>query len=332
MRDRLGHVPALDGLRGVAVLLVVTAHAFPHGPFQGGVLGVDLFFVLSGYLITSLLLDEWRHGGAVSLSRFYGRRARRLLPALALLLVAFFLFEEARGHPWHGVGSAILGGGYLMNLVEAVGFTPDPHLTHLWSLAQEEQFYIIWPGLLVVLLARWRERTVAGIIAGLIVAICIERAVLAVTGSSATRLWIAPDTHGDAILFGCAAALLRPRLPRRAVLAAAVTAATVVATFRIHSVTLIPIGLPVFAAAAAVLVAGARGRFIEWKPLRATGRISYSLYLWHYPLIVLLGLPGVPIAFAATWASTRFVEEPIRRRRGRRSAGLEPAVSPSAAS
>ena len=168
---RLGHVPALDGLRGVAVAAVVAYHAF--GWPRGGWIGVHLFFVLSGFLITTLLLE----GRSRSLRDFYARRARRLLPALVALLLAYMAIAALRGG--NGLGAVARYGAYTGNAYEA--FRPGASerldgLNHLWSLAQEEQFYLVWPALL--LLVR-KARRQARILVAAAIALMLYRLGLA---------------------------------------------------------------------------------------------------------------------------------------------------------
>src|SRR5688572_4557652 len=163
----LGYRPYLDGVRGVAILLVLVCH-IPNLPLQGGFIGVDLFFVLSGFLITSLLLEEWRATGNVSLGAFYARRALRLVPALLLVLGAAVLLSELResrtaaNATWT---SALMTLFYSANWFLAYGAYPRKELSATWSLSVEEQFYLLWPLLLLVMLRlRCSRRTMAGVV------------------------------------------------------------------------------------------------------------------------------------------------------------------------
>jgi peptidoglycan/LPS O-acetylase OafA/YrhL len=210
----LGYEPALDGVRGVAVLAVVGYHA-AYLP-RDGPLGVDIFFVLSGFLITTLLLQEWHENGSISLRLFFARRALRLFPALAVMLAVFVASNVAlclsgylsRGYFHQSVKSAALGVFYVSNIARA-WFSPDPMvpaLGHLWSLAMEEQFYLLWPIALVVLLRSGaRERTVLKVLALLLALVAVYRIGLTIAGRSDNRLFYAPDTHFDPILVGCLA-------------------------------------------------------------------------------------------------------------------------------
>ena len=211
--------PALDGLRGVAVAAVVVNHLRPHA-LPGGWLGVDIFFVLSGYLITTLLLREHEQRGRLDLGRFYSRRARRLLPALFLLLgvvavVARFSPDEPGFTGLRGDGFAALG--YVANWrFIATGasyfntFAPSP-LRHLWSLAVEEQFYLLWPLVLILVLRRHGPRAVGVTAVVLALASATAMAVMYGSGAHISRIYFGTDTHAHSVLIGCALAAIGPR-------------------------------------------------------------------------------------------------------------------------
>jgi peptidoglycan/LPS O-acetylase OafA/YrhL len=322
--QRLGRVPALDGVRGIAILLVVAVHA--TGYPRGGHLGVDLFFVLSGFLITTLLLEERANTGRISLRRFYARRARRLLPALALLLLTYLAIDAAKGH--NGLRTVALAGLYFGNAVQALSnVNPLAHsgLEHLWSLAEEEQFYLIWP--LVLPFVAMRRRPLRALILVLAL-LAVYRLGLGLLGASHHRLYNGPDTHADGLLAGAAIAFLRQRQTGLAVsgsLAAVGLAVGVgAATLREPSAAWDVFGLPFAEAACAVVLVAALTlpawtAVASWSPLRWFGRISYSLYLWHYMLIWAFGWQLRPVAallaVVVAYASTRWIEEPIRRYR-----------------
>jgi peptidoglycan/LPS O-acetylase OafA/YrhL len=217
---RLPYLPGLDGMRALAVIAVLLYHAgLPWIP--GGFLGVEVFFVLSGYLITSLLLAEWRAKGSVELKLFWLRRARRLLPALYLLVVVtlsyavLFLPEEVAGLR----SDALAAFGYATNwylifghesYFEAVG--RPSLLNHLWSLAVEEQFYLVWPVLFWVGIsfgaARWRHRRVfVGALGGAALSVLLL-AILYVPGADPSRLYYGTDTRAAGLLIGAALALV----------------------------------------------------------------------------------------------------------------------------
>src|SRR4051812_42278396 len=174
--SKLGHVPALDGLRGIAIAIVVGYHAF--GFPLGGWLGVDLFFVLSGFLITTLLLEEHDRTGRVSLRAFYVRRARRLLPALGAVLALIAVVGPLYYSP--GLLASIVASGlYAANIVRGFGqsdFLNATPAAHLWSLAQEEQFYVLWPIALIWFRRRLTERRLMSLLAAGFIALVLYRA------------------------------------------------------------------------------------------------------------------------------------------------------------
>jgi peptidoglycan/LPS O-acetylase OafA/YrhL len=328
----LGHVPALDGLRGVAILLVLGFHS---GLVRGGWLGVDLFFVLSGFLITSLLLGEWA-GRTISLRSFYRRRACRLLPALVAMVAVYLgvvlVFGDAAGRR-ASLESALLGLTYTMNIHNMLVGTgsPDPVINHLWSLATEEQFYLVWPPLLLLLLSRsvHGKKLLACVVGG---------AAIAAVGSHWTI------TYWDALLMGCAAGVLFtnglvPHIPKL-VWELALVVALWLALFMVEGpATNAPV-VTVFALAGSIAVLAAAtspgswlARVLGLQPLRYVGRISYGLYIWHHPLFALLGWRlGLPAAFATAILSFRYIEQPfLRRRTGRSPLGRVPRAIPSPA-
>lgn len=355
----LGYRPALDGLRALAVVLVVLQHTgdflvsqdgprLTGGPFvPGGFLGVDLFFVLSGFLITALLLEERRDRGSVAYGAFYERRALRLLPALGVLLVSTTVYVAITDGPLRdhlrGVVAAAL---YVWNwaVVADVAVGDFGH-GHLWSLAVEEQFYLLWPVLLMgaVALTARRPAMLAGV--------CLAGAALAATarwvvadGGGVGDAYVRTDTRADALLLGAAVAVAfvrRGRLPRWTATAAPVAAGSLVAlaaTTAFVDEWLYRGGLTVVALICAVLVSGAvvggsvLHRVLVWPPVVRLGTLSYTLYLLHYPVFEgvheQLGeqpaLVRVGVAWGlsamATLACHRWVERPflhIKNRRGR---------------
>jgi peptidoglycan/LPS O-acetylase OafA/YrhL len=206
------HRPELDGLRGIAILVVLAAHTgVPGFADGGGGAGVTLFFVLSGFLITSLLLAEKSRYGRVDLRAFYVRRALRLFPALAAALIVVALLAVTGLMPQDarvGVDYRIVLAGvvcYVANWVWVAG-QPIGMLSHTWSLAVEEQFYILWPALLLLGL-RLGRRWFAMIVLLLIFADIPYRLILDLNGGFA-HVFVGTDTRGDALLFGCVLALL----------------------------------------------------------------------------------------------------------------------------
>ena len=343
------HIPALDGLRGVAVIGVLLFHT---GHLSGGFLGVDLFFVLSGYLITDLLLREIRATGNVSLGRFLGRRIRRLLPALAVLLISVTLPAWAFGPP-DMVRTTLADGPWVqLNVLnwhliaESAGywdaFGSARVFEHLWSIAVEEQFYLVWPVLLLVAARLFSapDRWVAGIAAtgsalSLVLMICL------VDPADPTRVYIGTDTRAFSVLVGALVATppVRDALVRgvdRWAGAALVVSALGLGVSWIlvdgtTSSWLFTGGLFAHSSVAAVLIAVTAhaprtivARVLACRPLRWTGLVSYSLYLWHWPVIVLLsrevtGLHGwtwtllvSAVSIGAAALSKYLVEDPVR--------------------
>jgi peptidoglycan/LPS O-acetylase OafA/YrhL len=327
---RLGYVPALDGIRGIAIALVVAGHFFGIPP--GGLVGVDLFFVLSGFLITTLILDELDARGRLSIRRFYERRARRLLPALFVMLAVYVIVLAARGHD--GLNTAALGGLYIGNIVQAFNLAPIRHsaLLHLWSLAEEEQFYLVWPLLLVVLV---RARRAFTWLVTLLALLIVYRIALVASNPSWLRVYYSPDTHSDGLVFGAVLAMLRVRKGAFAVPEWAgqvgVAALTLGAFFGSLSVKWMAFGLPAFELGLVFLLAAAvsgtaLARCLASRPLVGLGKVSYSLYLWHAPVWFAVadtlhlsnlptGLVSLPLALACAAASYHWVEQPFRRRR-----------------
>lgn len=345
-----GHRPDLDGLRAVAVVPVVLFHAgLPVVP--GGFVGVDVFFVLSGYLITRLIRTELE-AGSFSLARFYERRARRILPALfvviASCLVAGWFRLLPRGFE-DLAGSAIAALFSISNIWAwqeagdyfgtAAELTP---LLHTWSLGVEEQFYIAFP-VLVLALWRWQRKSVVPAIIVLTLA-SFAVSTAASSQSPSAAFFLTPSRAwelgiGALLAFAPVAAGAQPW--RREVMAIGGLAAIAAAVLTFDANTTFPgfaAALPCLGAAA-VIHAGIGGpsrvsRVLSARPLVFIGLISYSLYLWHWPLLAFtreqLGTLDLPFSTAALAVSAAvvlaaiswvLVETPIRRRRSRRPAG-----------
>ena len=340
---RLSHVPALDGLRGIAVLLVVAVH-LPNvdhgllGHLPRGFLGVDLFFVLSGFLITALLLRE-NEGSGVRFRRFYQRRALRLFPALFALIIAYAIYA-AISNIHHAVVGMLLSMVFYFSNWRAVyagaHAVTTPGLGHMWSLAVEEQFYMIWPIVLVLFFGmRRRLRSVVPLLTVLIAVIAIRRAMMFYAGTPWLYLYIRTDTRADSLLVGALLAILwvRRKTPTRYLGIAACCAAAVFA-WCLRLIANDPFfykgGYTIVAVCCAVmLLAVIEGNWFakpfEWAPLRAIGRVSYGLYLWHFPVFTVVdrygqGIPGAPrillalvSAAAFTVASWYLIERPFLR-------------------
>ena len=368
-------LPGLDGLRAIAVLLVIVYHFWPT-VLPGGMIGVDIFFVISGFLITSLLLREGALNGRIALGSFWVRRARRLLPAIALMILVL------------GPVSLIVGGDIQVNLgrqlLGAATFSSNwisifagndyfaqtsPELfTNFWSLAVEEQFYVLWPLLIVasglLLGRRWRHFSaimVLGILTSLGVA-----AFLLMNGTPISRIYYGTDTHLYGLLLGALLAFARPwslypPMGKKALYRVAqpfgLIAFTRVMVSWLSLFALIPYAILVPESAPGAIPWGLFGasllalgviqgmlpdmlagasealrRLLNFAPLRWVGERSYGLYLWHWPLAVVmhyvLGADRSPLVnvgvlvatFAIAEMSSRWIETPIRRRGFRESA------------
>lgn len=342
--------PGLDGIRAVAVLGVMAYHE-PNIELAGGFLGVDLFFVLSGFLITGLLLDERLRTGSVSLRDFWNRRARRLLPALAVLLLAVvvattFIGDVAQRRDLPGgVLSAIL---YVSNwnLIAHQQsyfdqFQSLSPLQHLWSLAIEEQFYVVWPLVAIACLARSRRLLI--VVSALATVASVVLMAHFLGDGDPSRSYYGTDTRAFALLIGALGAMflwhVRPA-GRRAQLAGIlglVGLALAYALVADHDRWMYRGGFVAFALLALAVIVLASGdtivsRIMGHPILRKIGFLSYALYLWHWPIRVLitdsrLGLPdsgagevaGVLIrlglTFGAAWLSMATVERWFRRSR-----------------
>lgn len=317
MTDR-GRVPALDGLRGVAILGVLAYHG---GWLPGGQHGVDVFFVLSGYLITGLLLAE------PPLRTFYRRRVARLAPALLAALLVASLVLLAHGQAGQALTVALGGGLYVGNYLswlQPFGLSLGM-MGVLWSLAVEEQFYLLWP-----LLLR-RLRRPLPVVSGLFAASTLWRIVLVAQGHTA-HVYFGTDTRAAALLLGALVALWKPRLtmpgPTAAVAAVGVVAALAVQAERPFAFLL---AMTVAECSTALLVVAltapsATRTALESRPLVACGRVSYGLYLYANVTLLLLGHQAweplsarmialwLPLTFAVAFASFRWLEQPARRR------------------
>ncbi|HEY3668468.1 MAG TPA: acyltransferase, partial [Polyangiaceae bacterium] len=346
---RMRHVPALDGLRGIALLGVLLFHA--NGALPGGYLGVDLFFVLSGYLITSLLLAEQRQTGRIALSAFWVRRARRLFPALLSLMPAIAIYGRYFAKPDELASlraQALATLSYIANwqsIFEHKSYwqlfsAPSP-LEHTWSLSIEEQFYVFWPLLLTLLLHRYSTRALLAV-SVFLSALSAAAMWLLFNPENTTRVYLGTDTRMAGILAGAAlAVVLRPEqsfgaratrlldgLGAFALLGLGVAWCTLAGSSPLlyhGGFWLSELGALVLIACA---VAGSQSwvaRALSFRPFRLLGTISYGVYLWHWPVNVflspervhlhgfLLHLLHFSVTLAIAIASYRFLEQPIRR-------------------
>ncbi len=345
-----GYYPSLTGLRGVAIALVVAFHLGLPLP-GGGVVGVTLFFVLSGFLITSLIVAEITRTGHLDLVAFYVRRARRLLPPLFTIVGLFALLEAASGTLASTAGNDVLALSYVSNWARAAG-DPMGLWNHTWSLAIEEQFYLVWPMVFLVALRLGcgRSRGLVAVVAGAALASALLRLVLVANGIGSDRIYFGSDTRAEAILLGSAVALVRHH--GRAWIVpdwlgvvgfAGLMAASVVGS---NSIDLWPAAsYSIIAMTACAAVLGGLGRnhlagALASRPLTWLGDRSYSLYLWHVPVIMVSAslLPQAPllpraavvlaVSLALSSVSYLMVE---RRFRARRSGAPQVRVLPKLA-
>jgi peptidoglycan/LPS O-acetylase OafA/YrhL/lysophospholipase L1-like esterase len=353
-RRGLRYMPALDGMRAFAVVAVLLYHGGVSWA-RGGYFGVDAFFVISGFLITSLLLAEWRENSGINFKQFWARRARRLLPALALVLVVVAIYAARAAQPieLHQLRrDSYATIAYVANWSQIFShqsyfeqFAAPSALKHTWSLAIEEQFYLLWPLIVFAALrvARGSKRILLAGCAVLAVASAVEMAVLYHPGQDPSRVYYGTDTRAQSLLIGAILAILLTRRPeirsyaaRRTLhigaSAAVVTLAVIWSQTSEGNAWQYRGGFALAAVLVGVVIAGVTqpsdpgrlGRFFALPPLRAIGIISYGLYLWHWPLYVFLspdrtGLSGISLltvrlvaTFAVAIASYYLVEKPIR--------------------
>lgn len=353
------YMPGLDGLRAIAVLAVIAYH-LGFGWASGGLLGVGIFFTLSGYLITDILLTQW-DDGRLRLANFWLRRARRLLPALFLMLIIVTLWVALadRSRLSELRGEAISAAVYVNNWWQIsqhmsyfARFGPPSPLSHLWSLAVEEQFYLLWPWLLLagVHFVRERRRPVrirprlAGVTLILAAVSAIEMALLFHPTFDATRIYDGTDTRAFGLLFGAALAMIWPS--RDLTSRVSLEARTILDVLGVIGLVMIGLlvwrtnqysaflyhgGIVLLSIATVLVITAAAhpasrvGRAMGWEPLRWIGVRSYAIYLWHEPIIVLTtpvlnrgtnplrSALQVAATFAVAALSWRYVEDPIRK-------------------
>ncbi|MFN2501635.1 MAG: acyltransferase family protein [Pyrinomonadaceae bacterium] len=295
-----GYLPELDGLRGIAILLVLFHHA--GGPLiNGGQIGVDVFFVLSGFLITTLLWQEHEKYGHISLKNFFIRRVLRLMPALTLLLSvfgAYIIATKSGGELKDSAFSMLYALLYVSDFALALGYSDLGALSHTWSLAIEEHFYLLYPPILVFFLAKKMSRSaIFHVFAGLMVVIAVNRLYLwGPTPGEVSRVFYGFDTHADGLMVGCLLGLSLSwgRLPPvkwYLSLAAGICLFFAIAFLKWDS-SIYAYGLPIINLSTAFVIAYAVTSRPAWlannKPLVWIGRISYGLYLWHHLIFIVV--------------------------------------------
>ena len=354
------YLPSIDSLRALAVLAVIIYHVDVNY-LPGGFLGVDLFFVLSGYLISSLIIKEYRKTGSLNLYNFYIRRARRLLPAVYFMitvgLVVMVLFNEVLLRKSHL--DAIFGYIYSSNwwyifhkLDYFDSFGAQSPFKHLWSLAIEEQFYMIFP--LLFLLVNGKKKSKDGtyklnknflyVVLGLILVSLIAH-ILLFDINNISRIYFGTDTRAFSLLIGVVGAILYPMeklhakvTPQQNIMYSVVSLVSIATLITVmiytseYNTWLYRGGFLLVAILGLIVIISSgkqhtlMSRLLSFKPVVFIGKISYSLYLWHFPVLVLttpvseIGNPNiifvilrVILTFALATASYVFVETPIRK-------------------
>ncbi len=360
-RNLPAHVVGLDGVRGVAVLLVFISHFhwilspdllftkvtpwhFINRTFEAGFMGVDIFFVLSGFLITSLIMKDRSTNQKNLFKRFYKRRALRLLPALYALLIADFFVSRWENFPgdiqWRTTWHALL---FLnnWNIVNNFGKAQND-LGHLWSLGIEEQFYLIWP-LTIWLLAKLKisSKMMIPLILFASLVVMAHRTSLWNDGTSWIILYIRTDTRLDSLLIGAMFAYVyrHYQVPSK-ILNSVATLSFIgliyIKYFLDKSPFRFEMGWTIIALLAGfIILSVAEGAFFvqkvfTWRPLTMIGKVSYGLYLWHMPIFLLFGrhvtsgsrplrlLIGIILASVVTSLSWFFIEKPFLNLKNRR--------------
>ncbi|MHB8498878.1 MAG: acyltransferase family protein [Acidimicrobiales bacterium] len=346
----LGRAPSLDGFRAIAVLIVFASHVEVFLPIAsllvvpGGTVGLEPFFVLSGFLITALLLKEQAKTGSIKRWAFYKRRIVRLLPPLALLLIANVILAFAT-HAWdrQQINSLLSVTFYYSNYY--VARSPNafcanlaPGYQHLWSLSFEEQFYLVWPWIVILVLTlKRRLSTVVVILLSAIAVVGIHRGLAYQGVQSWCYLFHATEDRADALLWGCIAAHLwvRNRVPERALKIAVWPAALFLLLCLPFSNLTGPFlyrgGFDLIDLASAILLLALLDnqwlgrRVFEWKPLVKLGLVAYGFYLWHLTVFYVMShvdhgwndILRVVVAFAATIFMTLvswfLLERPLQR-------------------
>jgi peptidoglycan/LPS O-acetylase OafA/YrhL len=320
-------IVGLDGLRALSIALVLADHAAGNR-FQGGGVGVAVFFVLSGYLITSLLAAEYAQNNRIQLRLFYGRRALRLWPALLAMLVVTVALGASKMH-------ALVAGLYFTDITDVFNRGASPY-GHTWSLGVEEQFYLFWPLALAYLVGRTRRTLAIALSAGIAFSIlgCAVWTWQSIETTGAIGVGVYnPIWQGHGLLIGCLLALLgrEIRIPRAQATAMVAGAGIVLValigswTADKHVAVAWNVTTELLAAILIVALRDVTSGVYTWPPAVWMGQRSYAIYLWHLPLMILLAERGVPhfaavgivLAFAAAEVSARLVEKPFLKLKGR---------------
>jgi peptidoglycan/LPS O-acetylase OafA/YrhL len=325
--NRLSYIPSLDGIRAFSITSVILYHSFPNY-FPGGWIGVDVFFVLSGYLITTILQKDIVNFRKNAIKMFYISRILRILPPFFLMIALLLPISLLAGI---GIGtyvrSSIVAGMFVMNWNRAFDIWPQSLVAHSWSLAIEEQFYIIWPVVLIFLRSRNSRRwAIAAILT-----VVIWRCFLVLNGESFERTYNGFDTHVDGLLIGGAMALAPLSLGTQKIIGSfaiiyIILLICIMLSLPLYSIPAQTFGFTAASILGASIIISAQhspslSKIMSNRVVVYLGKISYSLYLWHYPfLIVFLNnvsqkyamLYIVP-ATAFAMISFHLVEQPISR-------------------
>lgn len=327
----LAYMPSVDGLRALAVASVVLIHVFPTTTYPGEV-GVDVFFVISGFLITLILMRSIERTQTIDLIRFYKNRMLRLYPPM-LVVVGFVIVIGLL--PGSSLTGALLSGGVTLAYVSNIYMTVTGNwlgdLSHTWSLAAEEQFYLVWPAVLLLFARRGLRARRLGI--GLVVVGALMAAAWLATGDETP---FNPLTRGFGLVVGCAAALLTQRnrwfSRRLSIVGIAVMAVTLAAAslgLVSHTVsTLLIVASVVWVILDLAHAPHSIAPWLEARPVVYVGLISYEIYLWHYPILavlfrftdwneLLVGAIGIPLTALASVLTHHFVSRPVLRWRDR---------------
>lgn len=326
-----GRLPALDGIRGIAVVVIMFFH-FGWTGIPGSYLAIDVFFVLSGFLITMLLLREHQRTSHVNFGQFWARRARRLFPGLSIMLVAvaigclFFSPLEQLNTFRQGIATLAYSNNWYLIFTDTLYFSDFQNaspLLHTWSLAVEEQWYLVFPLALVLLLWKLRSRPgrLTFILLGLAVVSAGWGTYLTVTGASVNRLYLGTDVRAQELLLGAALATamhhgpwrqwLKDRFGQHVVLLSAIASIVIIAMFLFaHEEMRWQYAIGLFGVSTAVAVImwsviefdTSLRRFLAWQPFAYLGLISYGLYLWHWPMFIWFSDPQQPFGPAKMFA------------------------------
>lgn len=306
------HLPSLDGLRGIAILAVMIFHASPKY-LRGGFIGVDIFFVLSGFLITSLLIKEHDSKGSINIKNFYMRRILRLFPALVLFLCGTFIYASLFPHHKNIVtlNDVLIVLFYIANWVRAFKMHISTFYAHTWSLSIEEQFYIFWPPMLIILYRLLANRLYITLIVGLFAIFsALLRIIMVAEGYSYQRLYGGLDTRADSLFIGCFIGFIISYklfskvkfilpLTKKFFLPAVIILLLFAYFAEYTNLGFYQWGLFIIIFSTSIVIlelatsqGGILRRVMEFPLLVLTGKISYGLYLWHFPVYRVMVVNG----------------------------------------